>query len=229
MYLLFIPINEIVMKEGFDIPSQIAKFMGPTWGHLGPVSPRWVPCWPHEPCYQGLFTRNNYDPGVMKVGGGTTLGKFVGHSDVIQSMCISQDDSFFVSGTCVNLFPHNNDVIMDAMASQITSLTIVYSTVYLGTDQRKQSSASLTLVWGIHRWPVDSPHKGPVTWKMFPFDDVIITHCPSFQYKASLSRYWNFRYNDKMVMMRQSYLYNRSSCTGKARCLYWDEPHQIWL
>ena len=42
-----------------------------------------------------------------------------------------------------------------------------------GADQRKhQSSASLAFVWGIHRWPVNSPHKGPV--KMFPFDDVIM-------------------------------------------------------
>ena len=65
---------------------------------------------------------------------------------------------------------------MSAMASQITSLTIVYWTVYLGVDQRKdQSSASLAFVWGIHRWPVNSPHKRPVTRKMFPFDDVIIT------------------------------------------------------
>ena len=70
---------------------------------------------------------------------------------------------------------HYNDVIMGAMASQITSLTIVYSTVHSGADQRKhQSSASLTFVWGIHRWPVNSPHKCPVTRKMFPFDDVII-------------------------------------------------------
>ena len=69
---------------------------------------------------------------------------------------------------------HYNDVIMGGMASQITSLTIVYSTVYSGADQRKhQSSAWLAFVWGIHRWPVNSPHKGPVTWKMFPFDDVI--------------------------------------------------------
>ena len=61
------------------------------------------------------------------------------------------------------------------MASQITSLTIVYSTVYSGTDQRKhQSSASLVFVRGIHRWPVNSPHKGPVTRKMFPFYDVIM-------------------------------------------------------
>ena len=61
------------------------------------------------------------------------------------------------------------------MASQITSLTIVYSTVYSGADQRKhQSSASLSFVRGIHRWPVNSPHKGPVTQKMFPFDDVIM-------------------------------------------------------
>ena len=43
-----------------------------------------------------------------------------------------------------------------------------------GFAQRKhQSSASLAFVRGIHRWPVDSPHKGPVTRKMFPFDDVI--------------------------------------------------------
>ena len=61
------------------------------------------------------------------------------------------------------------------MASQITSLTIVYSTVYSGVDQRKyQSSASLAFVRGIHRWPVNSPHKGPVTRKMFSFDDVIM-------------------------------------------------------
>ena len=70
---------------------------------------------------------------------------------------------------------HNSDVIMGAIASRVTSLTIVYSTVYSGADQRKhQSSASLAFVWGIHRWPVNSPHKWPVTRKMFPFDDVIM-------------------------------------------------------
>ena len=46
---------------------------------------------------------------------------------------------------------------------------------YSGTDQRKhQSSASLAFVRGIHRRPVNSPHKWPVTRKMFPFDDVIM-------------------------------------------------------
>ena len=70
---------------------------------------------------------------------------------------------------------HYNDVIRGAIASQITSLTIVYSTVYSGGDQRKhQRSASLAFVWGIHRRPVNSPHKWPVTRKMFPFDDVIM-------------------------------------------------------
>ena len=64
---------------------------------------------------------------------------------------------------------------MDAMASQITNLTIVYSTVCSVTNQRKhQSSASLAFVRGIHRWPVNSPHKWSVTRKMFPFDDVIM-------------------------------------------------------
>ena len=64
---------------------------------------------------------------------------------------------------------------MDAIASQITSLTIVYSTVYSEADQRKhQSSAPLAFVREIHRGPVNSPHKWPVTRKMFPFDDVIM-------------------------------------------------------
>ena len=63
---------------------------------------------------------------------------------------------------------HYCDVIMGAMASQITSLPISYLTVYSGADQRKhQSSASLAFVRGIHRWPVNSPHKGPVTRKCF--------------------------------------------------------------
>ena len=64
---------------------------------------------------------------------------------------------------------------MSPMVSQISSLTIVYSTVYSGTDQRKhQSSASLAFVVGIYRWPVNSTHKLPVTRKMSPFDDVIM-------------------------------------------------------
>ena len=64
---------------------------------------------------------------------------------------------------------------MGAIASQITSLTIVYLTVYSGADQSKQqSSASLAFVWGIHRGPGNSPHKWPETRKMFPFDDVIM-------------------------------------------------------
>ena len=67
---------------------------------------------------------------------------------------------------------HYSDVIMDAMVSHITSL---YSTVYTGANQRKhQSSVPLAFVRGIHRSPVNSPHKCPVTRKKFPFDDVIM-------------------------------------------------------
>ena len=70
---------------------------------------------------------------------------------------------------------HYNDVIMGRIASQITSLTIVYSIVYSGVYQRKhQSPASLVFVRGIHRRPVNSPHKWPVTRKKFPFGDVIM-------------------------------------------------------
>ena len=64
---------------------------------------------------------------------------------------------------------------MSPIVFQITSLTIVYSTVYSVADQRKhQSSASLAFVRGIHRGPVNSPHKWSVTREMFPFDDGIM-------------------------------------------------------
>ena len=75
----------------------------------------------------------------------------------------------------INASIHYGDVRMGPIASQITSLTIVYSTVYSDADQSKhQSSASLAFVRGLHRGPVNSPHKWPVTRKMFPFDDVIM-------------------------------------------------------
>ena len=90
---------------------------------------------------------------------------------------------------------HYDDVIMGAIASLITSLTIVYSTVYSEADQRKhQSSASLAVVWGIHRGPVNSPHKWPVTRKMFPFDDVIMVFVYVSIHPLFVSRHnpWHF-------------------------------------
>ena len=115
---------------------------------------------------------------------------------------------------------HCSDVIVGAMASQITSLTIVYSTVYTGSDQRKhRRSASLAFVRGIHRWPVNSPHKWPVTRKIFPFDDVIIN-----VERVSISRRYRsiqlptndgFHYKDR---------YHGNSFTGKTVFLYWDGP-----
>ena len=112
--------------------------------------------------YQGSSTSNGY-------GEIWCIGK-QGWYRAESAWCISQ---FFSAHYC--------DVIMGAIASQITSLTIVYSTVNSDADQRKhQSSASQAFVRGIHRWPVNSPRKRPVTRKMFPFDDVIMTttNCP---------------------------------------------------
>ena len=87
---------------------------------------------------------------------------------------------------------------MAAMASQITSLTSVYSTIYSGADQRKhQSSASLAFVWGIHRGPVNSPHKWPVTRQMFPFDDVIMfeLHLTAIPFDISLKQLFSNCYS----------------------------------
>ena len=85
---------------------------------------------------------------------------------------------------------------MNTKASQITSVSIVYSTVCLGADQRKhQSSASLTFMSEIHRWPVNSPHKWPVTRKMFPFDDVIMI---GYEIKLEYLRYFS-RYSTALL------------------------------
>ena len=81
---------------------------------------------------------------------------------------------------------HYNDVIMSAMTSQITGVSIICLIVGSGEDQRKhQSSAPLAFVRGIHRWPVNSPHKGPVTRKMFPFDDIIMI------WRHRMTTFWN--------------------------------------
>ena len=75
---------------------------------------------------------------------------------------------------------------MSAMASQITGVSLVCSTVCSGADERKhQSSASLALVRGIHRSPVNSPHKGPVTRKIILFASVtssLATSSPAMMY-----------------------------------------------
>ena len=107
---------------------------------------------------------------------------------------------------------HYSDVIMSPMASQITSLTIVYSTVY--SDQgKRQSTASLAFVRWIHQWPVNSPHKGPVTrecfhwWRHHEQHGTSVTnrdqnnsHCRSWwrhfkliqTFKHRISRLWDF-------------------------------------
>ena len=77
---------------------------------------------------------------------------------------------------------HYSGVIMGAMATQITSISMVCSTVCSCAEKRKhQSSASQAFVRWIHGWQLNSPHKGPLTRKMFPLDDVIMypTHHPT--------------------------------------------------
>ena len=90
-------------------------------------------------------------------------------------------------GKCTTLIHknHYSGVIMGTGVSEITSLTVVYSTVYPTADQRKhQSNASLAFVRWIHRGAVNSPHKWPVTRKMFLFDDVIMMMIRSQRNKA---------------------------------------------
>ena len=137
------------LYDSNDVATQIAKFMGPTWGPPGYCRPQMGPFWPQEPCYQGIHDLATYRARSAR--------------DIIRHK--------------IQLVNYN-DVIMSAMASQITSLTIVYSTVYSRRRSKKTSKLFFTGlgVWRIHRWPVNSPHKWPVTHKKAPFDDVIMFH-----------------------------------------------------
>ena len=87
---------------------------------------------------------------------------------------VTRDLLIVLTSFCL-LEKHYSNVLMSALASQITGVSIVFSIVCSGADQRKhQSSASLALVREIHWWPVVSPHKGSVTRKMFTLDDIIM-------------------------------------------------------
>ena len=101
-------------------------------------------------------------------------------------------------------------------------LTIVYSTLYSGADQRKhQSSVSLAFVRGIPWWPVNSPHKWPVTRKMFPFDVVIIKISKNFM----LFKIW-------MGLVGQIFIKLRTcSIWGFLRLPVWCPPgsNMLWL
>ena len=72
-----------------------------------------------------------------------------------------------------NMWDHYNYVTMRSMASQITGISIVCLTICSGTNKKHQRSASMAFVGE----SPDSPRKGPVTWKMFRFDDVTIFSC----------------------------------------------------
>ena len=136
-----------------------------------------------------------------------------------------------------------NDIMMNATASQITGVSIAYSTVCSGTYQRKhQSSASLAYVWGIHRGPVNSTHKGPVTRKMLPFDDVLHRSLSNrrtsqvvckaaggqINIKMTSYQYRKSHCGDKTIL-RPSYLHNGISYTGKTTSLYWDGAQNVFL
>ena len=84
---------------------------------------------------------------------------------------------------------HYNDVIMSAMASQMTGVLIVCLNVCSVADQRKhQSSMSVAFVRGIHRWLVNSLHKWPVARKMLSFDDVIMKWKSSYEMRPRILR-----------------------------------------
>ena len=145
---------------------------------------------------------------------------------VTQTLLRKINHETYMIKTMFQVSQHYNNVIMSTIASQITSLTIVYSIAYSGADQRKhQSSASLAFVRGVHRWPVNSPHKWPVTRKMFPFDDVIMVY-PTIN--------WNLRIGHQ-VLSHHGRLVTRGSAGRVCQysgntwlCVHWQWNTREW-
>ena len=123
---------------------------------------------------------------------------------------------------------HHSDVIMSAMVSQITGISTACLTGCSSVDQRKhQSSAPLAFLKGIHWRRVDSPHKGPVTQKMFTFDDVIMSTppCEVTIYRNRPSRLWGlcYTFNQQPDWLMQ--LLNVAITTSSIECrpvVAWD-------
>ena len=165
--------------------------MGPTWGPPGSCRPQMGPILAPWTLLSGKFSDQ------WKYGYCQTYLKTWKKNKEIVSIFVDTVSTEPPEGPAPSDTNHYIGVMMGTMASQITILAIVYSTVYSSADHRKhQSSASPAFVWGIHRRPVNSPHKWPVTRKMFPFDDFINAR-------------YICRYRDQQVQV--SYVYERDT------------------
>ena len=136
---------------------------------------------------------------------------------------VTRDNNAVLEPVIHNHTTHN-DVIMGAMASQITSLTIVYTSVYSGADQRKhQSSASLAFMRGIHRLPVTSPHKWPVMRKMLPFGDVTTLRITDVKKTKQKRLIFKKGKQKKRLIFKGGGVTHRSYCKRRihlTRCVY---------
>ena len=120
----------------------------------------------------------------------------------------SQSHAVTIDGSTIRIFVRNG-ITLHWRHHRGNSVQIYqpHLTVYIGAYQRKhQSSASLAFMQGIHRWPVNSPHNGPVTRKMFPFDDVIMklqNKCIHAVHIERLFSIYMFKHYDKIDIYSQ--------------------------
>ena len=124
---------------------------------------------------------------------------------------------------------HYDDVIMTMLASQITSLTVVYSTVYSDADQSKhQSSASLAFVWGIHRDRWIPRTKGQLRGKCF---HLMTSSCSDFARMQGNILYPIFQTKQSaqnaMWTYGRDYSSERLRATRSARCCHGEVSHRF--
>ena len=145
--------------------------------------------------------------------------------------------SWYLTDTPIALLPdilanlkmiHYSDVIIRAMASRLLTQPFVQAQI----NENILSTISLAFVRGIHRWPVNSPHKGPITRKMFPFSDVtIITHQEPVPYIGNLNQFitWHAGHLTPNVCWTTIFITFWVQCfawidgfiKSKNTCIYW--------
>ena len=141
-----------------------------------------------------VFMRRNHSPVRNLNGGLPKLPYKLWHE---QELPAPPPPRFYVDDVIASQWRHNN---LDGVSNHQPQDCLL-NHVFTRRSKKTSNSASLAFVWGIHRWPVNSPHKWPVTQKMFPSDDVIMDSHPNSLWGESAGSGGSLPLNTLLAML----------------------------
>ena len=121
--------------------------------------------------FQNCYLNRGVCASAFVMMDGMSASRFVLFNVYVRSM-VFQDLRFHTNGNGSILQWRHNGRDSASPASWLFTQPFIQTQI----KEKNQCSVSLAFVQGIHRWPVNSQHKWPVTQKMFSFDDVIVIY-----------------------------------------------------